>query len=167
MSHFDEIFTLRLKEADEFYAEIIPSNLGPDGTSVMRQSLAGLLWTKQFFNYDVDKWARGHAGYSARSGVVNKRNAQWRHMICADIISMPDKWEYPWFAAWDLAFHVVSLMLVDEEFGKDQLELMLSTEYQHPNGQMPAYEWNFGDVNPPVHAWSTIFSYFLEEAKQR
>ena len=86
--------------------------------------------------------------------------------ICADIISMPDKWEYPWFAAWDLAFHVVSLMLVDEEFGKDQLELMLSTEYQHPNGQIPAYEWNFSDVNPPVHAWSTIFSYFLEEANR-
>jgi hypothetical protein len=163
---FDEIFSQRLKEADDFYAEIIPSSLGPDGTRVMRQSLAGLLWTKQFFNYDVDKWASGHAGYFNSSGVVNKRNAQWRHMICADIISMPDKWEYPWFAAWDLAFHVVSLMLVDEEFGKDQLELMLSTEYQHPNGQMPAYEWNFGDVNPPVHAWSTIFSYFLEEAKQ-
>ncbi len=161
---FDAIFTLRMKEADEFYAGIIPSHLGTDGSRVMRQAFAGLLWTKQYFNYNVDKWFKGHSGDLSKSRLSTMRNAQWRHMICADIISMPDKWEYPWFAAWDLAFHVVSLMLVDEDFGKDQLELMLSTEYQHPNGQVPAYEWNFGDVNPPVHAWSTIFSYYQEEA---
>ncbi len=97
-------------------------------------------------------------------GSLPIRNDRWHHMNNSDIISMPDKWEYPWYAAWDLAFHVIALTLVDEEFGKEQLELMLSTEYQHPNGQIPAYEWNFGDVNPPVHAWSTIFSFFLEKA---
>ena len=160
-SDFDAIFNLRQKDADAFYAEIIPSDLGPDRASVMRQALGGLLWSKQFFYYDVNKWLKAHKTEPAHP----VRNIHWGHMECADIISMPDKWEYPWFAAWDLAFHVISLILVDEDFGKEQLELMLSTEYQHPNGQIPAYEWNFSDVNPPVHAWSTIFSFFLDKAK--
>ncbi len=159
-SRFDDLFTSRLQEANEFYKGIIPSELGPDGSRVMRQALAGLLWSKQFFNYDVNKWLKAHKTDTSHS----VRNEHWSHMECADIISMPDKWEYPWFAAWDLAFHVISLMLVDEDFGKEQLELMLSTQYQHPNGQIPAYEWNFSDVNPPVHAWSTIFSFLLEQA---
>ena len=130
----------------------------------MRQALAGMLWSKQFFNYDVDKWLKEHGVNPSKSRQRTIRNDRWHHMNNSDIISMPDKWEYPWYAAWDLAFHVIALTLVDEEFGKEQLELMLRTDYQHPNGQIPAYEWNFGDVNPPVHAWSTIFSFFLEKA---
>ena len=162
---FDKIFAERLKEADAFYASVIPEKLGADGANVMRQALAGMLWSKQFFNYDVRKWLQEHGIDPSTTKDVSHRNAQWPHMNHADIISMPDKWEYPWYAAWDLAFHVVPLMLVDEDFGKGQLELMLRVAYQHPNGQMPAYEWNFGDVNPPVHAWSTIFSFLLDKAK--
>ena len=166
-SHFDDTFKLRLQEADDFYATVIPPSLGADEANVMRQALAGMLWSKQFFNYDVAKWLRQHGVDPSRSRQRPIRNDRWHHMNNADIISMPDKWEYPWYAAWDLAFHVIALTMVDEDFGKQQLELMLSTEYQHPNGQIPAYEWNFGDVNPPVHAWSTIFSFFLEKANQR
>ena len=162
---FEKVFINRLKEADEFYANIIPPSLGFDAANVMRQALAGMLWSKQFFNYDVRKWLFQHGIDPLNPGNRSSRNIHWSHMNNADIISMPDKWEYPWYAAWDLAFHVIPLMLVDEDFGKAQLELMLGTSYQHPNGQIPAYEWNFGDVNPPVHAWSTIFSYFLEKAK--
>jgi hypothetical protein len=161
---FENIFKSRLKEADEFYATIIPSSLGADEANVMRQALAGMLWSKQFFNYDVGKWLKEHGVNPSKSRQRNIRNDRWHHMKNTDIISMPDKWEYPWYAAWDLAFHVIALILVDEDFGKHQLELMLSPDYQHPNGQIPAYEWNFGDVNPPVHAWSTIFSFFLEKA---
>jgi hypothetical protein len=161
---FDSIFTYRLKEADEFYATIIPASLGADESNVMRQALAGMLWSKQFFNYDVGKWLKEHGVNPSKSGQRTVRNDRWHHMNNSDIISMPDKWEYPWYAAWDLAFHVIALNLVDEEFGKGQLELMLRADYQHPNGQIPAYEWNFGDVNPPVHAWSTIFTFFLEKS---
>ncbi len=161
---FESIFTSRLKEADEFYSTIIPSSLGADEANVMRQALAGMLWSKQFFNYDVGKWLKEHGVNPSKSGQRNVRNDRWHHMNNSDIISMPDKWEYPWYAAWDLAFHVIALNLVDEEFGKGQLELMLRADYQHPNGQIPAYEWNFGDVNPPVHAWSTIFTFFLEKS---
>ncbi len=161
---FDNTFKLRIKEADEFYATVIPASLGADEVNVMRQALAGMLWSKQFFNYNVGKWLKEHGVNPSKSKQRNIRNDRWHHMDNADIISMPDKWEYPWYAAWDLAFHVIALTLVDEDFGKGQLELMLSNEYQHPNGQIPAYEWNFGDVNPPVHAWSTIFTYFLEKA---
>jgi len=163
---FASIFKTRLKEADEFYSDIIPESLGSDDTSIMRQALAGMLWSKQFFYYDVRKWLKEHGVDPSKKGQREIRNSQWHHMHNEDIISMPDKWEYPWYAAWDLAFHVVPVMLVDEDFGKEQLELMLKSTYQHPNGQMPAYEWNFGDVNPPVHAWSTIFSYFLEKANK-
>ena len=126
----------------------------------------GMLWTKQFYHYDVDKWLeeRGSDPFKATRKAA-PRNDHWHHMYNGDVISMPDKWEYPWYAAWDLAFHVLALTLVDPDFGKQQLKLMLRERYMHPNGQIPAYEWNFGDVNPPVHAWSTIFTYRLEKAQ--
>ena len=126
-----------------------------------------MLWSKQFYHYDVDKWLeeRGSDPFKATRKSA-PRNDHWHHMYNGDVISMPDKWEYPWYAAWDLAFHVLALTLVDPDFGKQQLKLMLRERYMHPNGQIPAYEWNFGDVNPPVHAWSTIFTYRLEKAAQ-
>jgi hypothetical protein len=163
---FDELMEARQAEADQFYAAVIPPSVGPDGANVMRQALAGMLWSKQFYHYDVDKWLeeRGSDPFkSARK--ESPRNEHWHHMYNGDVISMPDKWEYPWYAAWDLAFHVLALTLVDPDFGKGQLKLMLRERYMHPNGQIPAYEWNFGDVNPPVHAWSTIFAYRLEKTK--
>ena len=161
---FDATLARRRKEADEFYASVIPSSLNDDEANVMRQALAGMLWSKQFFYFDVDRWLkeRGSNLFQARQRA--SRNAHWHHMNNADVISMPDKWEYPWYAAWDLAFHTLALTMVDPDFGKDQLELMLNARYLHPNGQLPAYEWNFGDVNPPVHAWATIFTYRLEKA---
>ena len=161
----DALVELRRVEADAFYATVIPSSLDADQSSVMRQALAGMLWSRQTYDYDVNRWLGEHGTDPYRTGgSAASRNQHWQHMSSADVISMPDKWEYPWFAAWDLAFHVVTLSLVDEEFAKVQLELMLQAEYLHPNGQLPAYEWNFGDVNPPVHAWATIFTYRLEEA---
>ena len=163
---FDKLLDARRAEADEFYAAVIPPAVGPDGANVMRQALAGMLWSKQFYHYDVDKWLeeRGSDPFKA-SRKQAPRNDQWHHMFNGDVISMPDKWEYPWYAAWDLAFHVLALTLVDPDFGKQQLKLMLRERYMHPNGQIPAYEWNFGDVNPPVHAWATIFTYRLEKAR--
>jgi hypothetical protein len=163
--HFEETLQARRREADEFYAAVIPSSLGADAANVMRQALAGMLWSKQFYHYDVDKWLeeRGSDPFKVTRKVA-PRNDSWHHMYNGDVISMPDKWEYPWYAAWDLAFHVLALTLVDADFGKQQLKLMLRERYMHPNGQIPAYEWNFGDVNPPVHAWSTIFTYRLEQA---
>ncbi len=163
---FDEILTLRKREADEFYATVIPPTLDADRANVMRQALAGMLWSKQFYHYDVDKWLeeRGSDPFKPRRKAA-PRNDHWHHMYNGDVISMPDKWEYPWYAAWDLAFHVLALTLVDPDFGKQQLRLMLRERYMHPNGQIPAYEWNFGDVNPPVHAWATIFTYRLETAQ--
>jgi hypothetical protein len=161
---FDSVFQARSAEADEFYAEIIPASLDSDQANVMRQALAGMMWSKQFYNYDVGRWLEEHGIHPGKQNQRSLRNDRWRHMINADVISMPDKWEYPWYAAWDLAFHVTSLTLVDEDFGKEQLELLLKARYIHPNGQLPAYEWNFGDVNPPVHAWSTIYTYMLEKA---
>ena len=164
--HFEEVLQKRRQEADEFYGSVIPKSLDSDAANVMRQALAGMLWSKQYFYFDVNRWLeeRGSDPYlpSARQA---PRNAQWHHMYNADILSMPDKWEYPWYAAWDLAFHVLPLTLVDVDFGKQQLDLMLSENYLHPNGQIPAYEWNFGDVNPPVHPWATIFTYRLEKAR--
>ena len=156
----------RLNEAEEFYATVIPGSLDDDHKSVMRQALAGMMWTKQYYNYDVDVWLaeRGADPFTADRHRA-PRNTHWHHMYNADIISMPDKWEYPWYAAWDLAFHVLALTLVDPEFGKQQLDLMLRQRYLHPSGQIPAYEWNFSDVNPPVHAWATIFTYRLEKAR--
>jgi len=166
-ANFDEAFEVRHKEADEFYGAVIPRSLNADQANVMRQALAGMLWSKQFYHYDVDKWLeeRGSDPFKA-SRKAAPRNEHWHHMYNGDIISMPDKWEYPWYAAWDLAFHVLALTLVDPDFGKQQLRLMLRERYMHPNGQMPAYEWNFGDVNPPVHAWSTIFTYRLEKGQK-
>jgi hypothetical protein len=163
---FDSVMQARRDEADEFYASVIPPSVGKDGANVMRQALAGMMWTKQFYNYDVDTWLGEHGADPFKPRRAAPRNAQWHHMANADVISMPDKWEYPWYAAWDLAFHVLALTLVDEDFGKQQLDLMLRERYLHPNGQIPAYEWNFGDVNPPVHAWSTIFTYRLEKMRR-
>ena len=166
-AQFDGVLTARRDEADEFYASITPKSLSADQADLLRQALAGMLWSKQFYHYDVDKWLeeRGSDPFKATRKAA-PRNEHWHHMYNGDVISMPDKWEYPWYAAWDLAFHVIALTLVDPEFGKQQLKLMLRERYMHPNGQMPAYEWNFGDVNPPVHAWSTIFTYRLEKAQK-
>jgi hypothetical protein len=164
---FDAIMATRRREADEFYASVIPSTLDADAANVMRQALAGMLWSKQYYNYDVDRWLSERGADPFKPGRrPAPRNDRWHHMQNADIISMPDKWEYPWYAAWDLAFHILALTLVDEDFGKQQLDLMLHERYLHPSGQIPAYEWNFGDVNPPVHAWSTIFTYRLEQVRR-
>ena len=166
-NHFEEVLRTRRKEADEFYASVIPSSVGSDAANVMRQALAGMLWSKQFYHYDVARWLKEHGSDPYQPTHRSApRNDHWHHMDNADVISMPDKWEYPWYAAWDLAFHVLALSLVDDDFAKQQLELMLQERYLHPNGQLPAYEWNFGDVNPPVHAWSTIYSYRLAKARQ-
>jgi Glycosyl hydrolase family 63 C-terminal domain len=163
---FDACIEMREREADTFYRTVIPSSMAADEANVMRRALAGMLWSKQFYYYDVNRWLEEHdADPFKAKGRAAPRNEHWHHMYSADIISMPDKWEYPWYAAWDLAFHVLALSLVDEDFGKQQLDLMLRGHYLHPNGQLPAYEWNFGDVNPPVHAWSTIFTYRLEKAR--
>lgn len=163
---FDTILQARRDEADEFYATVIPMSLSADEASVMRQALAGMLWSKQFYHYDVDKWLEERGSDPFKENHKRApRNDAWHHMYNGDVVSMPDKWEYPWYAAWDLAFHVIALTLVDPDFGKDQLKLMVRERYMHPNGQIPAYEWNFGDVNPPVHAWSTIFTYMIEALK--
>jgi len=165
-SDFDAVMRARRQEADEFYATVIPSSLNADAARVMRQALAGMLWSKQFYYYDVDRWLTEHGADPFKpTRRAAPRNDHWQHLANAEIVSMPDKWEYPWYAAWDLAFHVLALTLVDEDFGKQQLDLMLTEHYLHPSGQMPAYEWNYGDVNPPVHAWATIFTYSLEQAR--
>jgi hypothetical protein len=163
---FDAVVKARREEADEFYATVIPSTLDADNARIMRQALGGMMWSKQFYFFDVYNWLKEHGAGPFISGRSTPRNDQWHHIYNADIISMPDKWEYPWYAAWDLAFHAFALSLVDEEFGKQQLELMLRSDYIHPTGQIAAYEWNFGDVNPPVHAWATIFTYRLEKNRR-
>jgi hypothetical protein len=158
---FETLFKARRTEADTFYDAITPATLNKDGARVMRQALAGMLWSKQYFYYDLAEWLREH-GDRPEDGVrAHVRNKDWFHMYAADIISMPDKWEYPWYAVWDLAFHTIPLSLVDVDFAKGQLRLFLGHHYLHPNGQMPAYEWNFNDVNPPVHPWAvwTVYSY--------
>ncbi|AMV20808.1 MGH1-like glycoside hydrolase domain-containing protein [Planctomyces sp. SH-PL14] len=160
---FDGLVDARRSEADEFYGTVIPANLSDDQALVMRQSLAGMLWGKQVYIYDVNRWLDERGTGEGCAAHPGSRNDGWHHMYNADVISMPDKWEYPWYAAWDLAFHVVTLSLVDTDFAKEQLNLMLLERYLHPNGQIPAYEWNFGDVNPPVHAWATMFTYRLEQ----
>jgi len=154
---FDKIFEDRLSEADEFYKSVTPPAVGADKANVMRQALAGMLWSKQFFFFDGDNWLDEHHSNPLHTGYRNSRNSDWYHMLNEDIISMPDKWEYPWYAAWDLAFHTIALSIVDPDFAKEQMKLMLRASYLHPNGQLPAYEWNFSDVNPPVHAWATLF----------
>jgi hypothetical protein len=161
---FDDIFAARLQEADDFYRNIIPAKLNADQVNVVRQALAGMLWSKQYYLFDINQWLdeRGSGPHKSHHKPA-PRNKDWQHLYNGDIISMPDKWEYPWYASWDLAFHVLALTLVDPDFGKEQLRLMLQGHYMHPNGQVPAYEWNFSDVNPPVLAWSTIFTYRLEK----
>jgi hypothetical protein len=152
-TEFDEVFAARIAEADAFYAEKIPASLSPAERAVSRQAYAGLMWTKQFYMYIVDRWEQGDPNQPpppANRGAI--RNGDWPHLYSRDIISMPDKWEYPWFAAWDLAFHLVPIARIDPEFSKQQAILFLREWYMHANGQMPAYEWNFSDVNPPVHA---------------
>ena len=163
---FDRLFALRKNEADEFYRTVIPPDLSADAQNVMRQGFAGMLWSKQFYHYVVRQWLEGDPGSppppAERKG---GRNSQWPHLYNADVISMPDKWEYPWYAAWDLAFHCVPLALVDCEFAKEQLVLLLREWYMHPNGQLPAYEWAFGDVNPPVHAWAAWRVYKIDKKR--
>ena len=164
---FDAIFQMRVAEADNYYETIIPTGLNDDERNVMRQSLAGLLWSKQFYHYVIKDWLEGDAKQpppppSRHTG----RNSRWGHLYNADVLSMPDKWEYPWFAAWDLAFHCIALSIVDADFAKSQLSLMLREWYMHPNGQLPAYEWAFGDVNPPVHAWAVWRVYRIEERRR-
>ncbi|HEY7188883.1 MAG TPA: hypothetical protein VH436_20140 [Vicinamibacterales bacterium] len=161
---FDSIVAKRLSEADQFYDSITPESLTEDQRRVHRQALAGMLWSKQYYYFDLDAWLDEHDAHPLATDRQNRiRNADWFHMYNSDVISMPDKWEYPWYAAWDLAFHTITLSLVDFDFAKEQLLLMLKTLYAHPNGQIPAYEWNFSDVNPPVHAWATLFLFNLEK----
>ena len=162
--NFDQIMQLRQREADEFYGAITPERVSQDEARVMRQALAGMLWSKQYFGFDVDKWLVEHGGDPMRPRSRHMRNSDWFHMVNANVISMPDKWEYPWYASWDLAFHAIGLSTVDVDFAKEQLDLMLQEFFLHPTGQIPAYEWNFSDVNPPVHAWATIFLYRTEQA---
>jgi hypothetical protein len=165
---FEAVFDQRIADADEFYERITPSSLSEDERLVRRQALAGMLWSKQFYYFDLEKWLSEHKSHPLLDASVGgTRNSDWFHMLNADVISMPDKWEYPWYAAWDLAFHTLSLSLVDFDFAKEQLLLMLRSLYFHPNGQIPAYEWNFSDVNPPVHAWATLFLYRMEHALGR
>ncbi|NPV61734.1 MAG: glucosidase [Methanotrichaceae archaeon] len=160
---FEPTLKARRKEADDFYRSVIPSSVSPEETKVMRQALAGMLWSKQYYYFDVGKWLEEHGADPWASHPKQVRNREWFHMQNEHIISMPDKWEYPWYAAWDLAFHAVALSIVDPDFAKQQLNLMLKEIYLHPSGQIPAYEWNFSDVNPPVHAWASIFLYRTEQ----
>jgi hypothetical protein len=160
---FEQVFAERLAEANEFYDRITPKNLSENEKRVHRQALAGMLWSKQYYYFDLDKWLLEHNAHPILGSKKGRsRNTEWFHMLNSDVISMPDKWEYPWYAAWDLAFHTLSLSLVDFDFAKEQLLLMLRSLYAHPNGQIPAYEWNFSDVNPPVHAWATLFLHRVE-----
>jgi mannosylglycerate hydrolase MGH1-like protein len=161
---FDQVLAARRAEADEFYDGVSAPGIGDDERRVIRQALAGMLWSKQYYSLDVERWLAEH-GVDPLGNDPGIRNSGWYHMVNDEVISMPDKWEYPWFAAWDLAFHTIALSMVDIAFAKEQLALLLRRLYLHPNGQIPAYEWNFGDVNPPVHAWATLFVYELE--KQR
>jgi hypothetical protein len=161
---FDEVFAERLREADEFYKSVTPPSVGEEAAKIMRQAIAGMLWSKQFFFFDGDNWLDEHQSNPLHAGYRSSRNSEWFHMLNQDIISMPDKWEYPWYAAWDLAFHTLPLSIVDPDFAKEQMELMLRASYLHPNGQMPAYEWNFSDVNPPVHAFASLFLHRTEQA---
>ena len=161
---FDTVVHTRQAEADAFYRDLTPPSVSTDAANVMRQALAGMLWTKQYYYFDADTWLEEHRAHPLHPPSRAFRNRDWFHMVNDDIISMPDKWEYPWYAAWDLAFHTIALSIVDPDFAKQQLDLMLTGHYLHPNGQIPAYEWNFSDVNPPVHAWATLFLTRTEEA---
>jgi hypothetical protein len=162
-----DILDRRRQEADEFYRAILPSTLSDDARNVARQALAGVLWSKQYYHYVVRDWLAGDPKQPAPPVARTRgRNHQWTHLYNADVISMPDKWEYPWYAAWDLAFHCLPLAMVDADFAKEQLLLLLREWYMHPNGQLPAYEWSLGDVNPPVHAWAALRVYKIEEKRR-
>ncbi|AKG24375.1 MGH1-like glycoside hydrolase domain-containing protein [Calothrix sp. 336/3] len=162
--NFDKIFAQKQQEADDFYQRITPFDISEDMQNVQRQAFAGMLWTKQFYHYDVEKWLKGDlATFPPPQSRKNGRNHEWFHLNNEDIISMPDKWEYPWFAAWDLAFHCIPLAMIDPDFAKNQLDVLTREWFMHPNGQIPAYEWAFGDVNPPVHAWATWRVYKIEQ----
>ena len=163
-TEFEKTLAVRLQEADDFYRSVTPPSVSPDAANVMRQAIAGMLWSKQFYFFDGDNWLDEHNSNPLHAGYRVSRNSEWFHMVNEDIISMPDKWEYPWYAAWDLAFHTLPLAIVDPDFAKEQMELMLRGVYLHPSGQMPAYEWNFSDVNPPVHAFATLFLHRTEQA---
>jgi len=161
---FDTIFNTRQKEADTFYADLQKDQANTDRGLIQRQAFAGMLWSKQFYHYNVHQWLNGDPAEPAPpAGRLNARNAQWQHLNTKDIISMPDKWEYPWFAAWDLSFHSLALATIDIDFAKNQLMLLVRDWYMHPNGQLPAYEWSFGDANPPVHAMAAWRIYNLEK----
>ena len=165
---FEKVFKSRIGDADEFYERITPDSLTEDERRVHRQALAGMLWSKQYYYFDLEHWLSEHKSHPLLdANPRGMRNTEWFHMLNADIISMPDKWEYPWYAAWDLAFHTTALALVDFDFAKEQLLLMLRNLYFHPNGQIPAYEWNFSDVNPPVHAWATLYLFKMEQTLGR
>jgi hypothetical protein len=160
---FDDMFELRRYEADEFYWRISPLPMTDDLRNIQRQAFSGMLWTKQFYHLIWDQWANGDPAQPPPPSERKKiRNDKWRHMHLDDILSMPDCWEYPFFAAWDTAFHCIPLAMIDPEFAKKQLDVLTREWYMHPNGQIPAYEWNFGDVNPPVHAWATFRIFKIE-----
>ncbi|MBC7932103.1 MAG: glucosidase, partial [Rubrivivax sp.] len=162
----DEIIDLRRREADEFYEEIHPPKASDDERRVQRQALAGMLWTKQIYIYDVNVWLDGdNPAWPPPESRRSIRNSHWKHLNSMRVLSMPDKWEYPWFAAWDLAFHCAPLAIVDPEFAKEQLWLLLFEQFQHPNGQLPAYEWEFSDLNPPVHAWAVWRVYNMDRVR--
>jgi len=163
---FELLFSMRQREADEFYGTVIPQNLSADAQNVMRQSLSGMLWSKQFYHYVIKNWLEGDPNNPCPpSARLQGRNKEWPHLYNADVISMPDKWEYPWYAAWDLAFHCIALALIDADFAKEQLALLVREWYMHPSGQLPAYEWSFGDCNPPVHAWAAWRVYKIDKKR--
>ena len=161
---FEEIFELRKKEADEFYEAVSPCNCNPDQKNIQRQAFAGLLWNKQYYHYDVERWLNTSDGITpVTEERKNGRNHNWMYLKNQDVMSMPDKWEYPWYAAWDMAFHCISLAIIDPLFAKHQLLLLMREWYMDPKGQLPAYEWDFNDVNPPVHAFAALEVYKTEK----
>jgi hypothetical protein len=163
---FDNIFTQRKEEADEFYAEVLAQNISDELKNIQRQAFAGLLWSKQYYHYDIERWLTESDGIAATNSQRKiGRNHEWQHLKNQDIILMPDKWEYPWYAAWDLAFHCIPMAMIDANYAKHQLVLIMREWYMKPDGQLPAYEWNFSDVNPPVHAWASLQVYHIEKKK--
>jgi hypothetical protein len=165
LQQVDKIIAQRRSEADEYYSAVHPPKATPDERNIQRQAFAGMLWSKQSYLFDVDTWLEGDPICPPPSSRQYIRNVHWRHLNSMRVLSMPDKWEYPWFAAWDLAFHSVAFALIDPEFAKEQLWLMLFEQFQHPNGQIPAYEWEFSDLNPPVHAWAVWRVYNMDRAR--
>jgi hypothetical protein len=162
---FDAVLAERRRECDEFYAAVQPAALTPDERLVQRQAFAGLLWSKQFYHFDVWQWLEGDPGQPPPPPERReRRNREWGHIVNADVLLMPDAWEYPWYASWDLAFHTVVMAAIDPAFAKDQILLITQPRYQHPYGSIPAYEWDFGAVNPPVIAWAAWEIYRLEQA---